>query len=974
MSSLKTALLPHDTPSQKNFCFWIVVLSLGLVSPKFSAQVKGIGLPDIKNYSKFDYQSGTQNWGIDQDQNGNIYFANNNGLLQFDGTTWHNYRLPNSFNIRSVKVDSISGRVYVGAYNEFGYFESASNGDLSYVSLIPLVDNLESRESDFIWKINIVDDEVIFQSFNYIYILNNNQIKVIHASGRFQFSFKAGNKIYFQDVTQGILEYQNSVLQPLKNTEVFNSTEIWGIFSLSNDGLLIATLEAGLFLYKGDRVIPWDTEANLFVKKNSSLGGVAINEELIVLNTVLSGIIICDVKTGQIIQHIDLNKGLKNNTVLSSFIDSKKNLWLGLDNGIAYVNINSPFTYFRSSLNFSSVYASVLHKDVLYVATNQGVFYHPLNGSFKEDSFKLVEGTRVQSWNIQVINDELICANNKGALIIKDNKVEKTLDQNGYFGFKEIPNHPNYVIGSNYTGFSIFEKSDKGLEYRFKVKGLEVSSKDFQLDEDYLWLKRDEYLYQLKLNDSLTSFTTVNTIVDLKGDGTAITTLQKLNNEIYFISNNHFYTFSKAQNSFVENSNLSTLFEDLPIINIIVEDKFGNFWYSYNESMGVMMKRKSHEYVNVSEAFSNLTGNLVTNYLPINTINSNNIFIGLINGLAHYDSEFLIDNTIKPKVLIRSFSFGKDTIVQGNPQQKARSFEIPYASNNVKFTFSSPEFENSESVLYSYQLKPFDEEWSKWYNVTMKEYTNLREGTYTINVKVKNSYGVESTPATLEFSISPPWYRHVLAYILYFLVFVLTVYIVRTRMKAKIRKNKYYETIEQRRIYLEKESKIKQEQYQLEKEVEKLNREKLQTKILLKDKELVNNSLQVVKKNKTLNGIIQKLKEMDDGSINDETKFQLNKLKKHVAKEINNDNSWKDLEKHVKNVHFEFLKRLKEQYPTISPRELDLSTYLLLNMSTKEIAEVMNISKGGVELARYRLRKKLGLSRKENLTGFLMKI
>lgn len=102
-------------------------------------------------------------------------------------------------------------------------------------------------------------------------------------------------------------------------------------------------------------------------------------------------------------------------------------------------------------------------------------------------------------------------------------------------------------------------------------------------------------------------------------------------------------------------------------------------------------------------------------------------------------------------------------------------------------------------------------------------------------------------------------------------------------------------------------------------------------------------------------------------------KLQLKILKNSVIKEINN-NSWKDLEKHIKNVHFEFLKRLKEKYPNISQRELDLSTYLLMNMSTKEIAEVMNISNGGVELARYRLRKKLGLKRKDNLTGFLMNI
>ena len=149
---------------------------------------------------------------------------------------------------------------------------------------------------------------------------------------------------------------------------------------------------------------------------------------------------------------------------------------------------------------------------------------------------------------------------------------------------------------------------------------------------------------------------------------------------------------------------------------------------------------------------------------------------------------------------------------------------------------------------------------------------------------------------------------------------------------------------------------------------------KLQIKILAKDKELVTNSLQVVKKNKILNGIIQKLKDINTASFDDETKFQFDKLRKSILKEVNSDKSWKDLEKHIKNVHFDFLIRLKEKHPTISPRELDLATYLLMNMSTKEIAEIMNMSGGGVELARYRLRKKLDLNKKENLIGYLMSI
>jgi DNA-binding CsgD family transcriptional regulator len=386
------------------------------------------------------------------------------------------------------------------------------------------------------------------------------------------------------------------------------------------------------------------------------------------------------------------------------------------------------------------------------------------------------------------------------------------------------------------------------------------------------------------------------------------------------------------------------------------------------------MKDKNGNYKNTAAIFSNLTGNLVSNYLSITTIDKSNIFIGLTSGLAHYDSNITHNLKVKPKVFIRSFSFQKDTLVLGNGNKTIMKYDIPYSSNHVRFTFSSPTYDNIESVEYSYQLQGFDDKWSNWSSISIKEYTNLREGDYNMKLRSKNSNGIQSEVATVGFSISPPWYRHFLAYLGYILLLIFSAAYIRKRIRTKIRKNKYYETIEQRRLYLEKESKIRQEQFDLEKEIEKLKNEKLQIKILAKDKELVNNSLQVVKKNKILNGIIHKLKDINLETFDEPTKFQFAKLNKSIIKEVNTDKSWKDLEKHIKNVHFDFLKRLKEKYPTISPRELDLSTYLLMNMSTKEIAEIMNISNGGVELARYRLRKKLELNKKENLTGFLMSV
>ncbi len=953
------------------FTKFYTLLLLVLLSSNLYCQVKSIGLPEIRNYKRTDYKGGTQNWNIDQDKNGNVYFANNNGLFQFDGSSWRKYSLPNLSLIRSLKTGN-SDKVFVGGYNEFGYFKSNSKGKLVYFSISKFLPKSKINTIDIVWKIHIIKDAVIFQAFESAFVFKNNTLKVLKAPTRFQFSFNVNNRLYFQDVSKGLMEYRNEKLYPLEGT-ILNNTEIWGMFSMPDNKMLITTLDKGLFIYDGKKMLPWNTEANDFIKTNSCLGGVAIKGNYIVLNSVLNGIIICD-KSGRIIQHINRKKGLQNNTVLTSFIDNKNNLWLGLDNGIAFVNENSPLSYFGFSYDISTVYTSVIHKGNLYVATNQGVFYHSWKSPFKEDTFTLVEGTTGQAWNIQVIDDQLICAHNRGALLIDGGKSIKTLDAKGYWGFKKIPKHPNYLIGSNYNGFSLFEKKQNGWEFISHIEGFSKSVGEFEIDNETVWVKKDELVYQMTLADNLKKFKSIKTHPNLSDTNKGIGSIQRIGNNVYFQTKNHFYKYSTNKNIFYEDKIISSLFKNIPKIKTLNEDHYGNLWYVFNESLGVLMKNKSGNYSNIVAPFSNLTENLVNNNFSVNTIDSKNIFIGLTDGLAHYDSQLLNNFVTKPKVFIRSFSFIGDTILYGNGINRVEKFKIPYKSNYVKFTFSSPTYENVENVKFSYQLEGFEDELSDWATISIKEYTNLKEGNYTMRVKAKNSYGIQSDEMIVPFAISPPWYRHFLAYIFYILCIAIVIYYIRKRIKSKIRKNKYYETIEQRRLYLEKESKIRQEQYELEKEIERLKNNQLKIKILAKDKELVNNSLQVVKKNKILNGIIHKLKDINAETFDDSTKFQFTKLNKSIVKEVNADNSWKDLEKHIKNVHFDFLKRLKEKYPTISPRELDLSTYLLMNMSTKEIAEIMNISGGGVELARYRLRKKLELNKKENLIGFLMSI
>jgi DNA-binding CsgD family transcriptional regulator/ligand-binding sensor domain-containing protein len=936
------------------------------------AQVKSIGIPEIRNYKRTDYKGGTQNWNIDQDSNNNLYFANNDGVFMFDGTVWSKYELPNKSVVRSIKTHS-SGKIFVGGYNEFGYFKPDKNGKLVYYSISDFLKEKKNNSIDIIWKIHKFKNEIIFQSFNAAYIYKNNKIKILKAPTRFQFSFLVKNTLYFQDIRQGLLRYTKGNLTLIPNSTLLNNTEVWGMLPIGNNRIIISTLDKGLYVYQNNKITPWETEANLFIKKNSGLGGASMKNNHIALNSVVDGVIVCD-SDGKIIQHINRKKGLQNNTSLTSFIDKSNNLWLGLDNGISFINENSPFSFFGSSHNLSTVYATIVHKKILYVATNQGVFYHKWSTPFKGEDFQLIKGSEGQAWNLQLINGTLFCAHNRGAFVLTGNSLSRTLDNTGYWSFKSVPGKPDKIIASNYNGFSLLENVNGNWILKNQIKGFSKSVGEFEISNTYLWVKKDDNLYQLKLDPSYSKLLAVNTHKKLSNKDNGVTSVQRIKNTIYFQHNNHFYTYLERNNSFEPNLLLTKIFQKIPKTNTIIEDKAGNIWYVIKETLGVLKKNNNGTYTNTITPFLNFTQYLVYNNLSINTLDSKNIFIGLTDGLVHYDSNQLNSINSKPKVFIQNFTTPEATIYNGSKTTLDKKITIPYASNFVKFRFSSPTFENVENIKYSYKLNGFDEDWSTWSPATVKEYTNLREGKYTMNVKVKNSFGIISDTASIPFSISPPWYRHFIAYLFYLILIGATIRVIRDRIKIKIRRNKYYETIEQRRLYLEKEARIRQEQFNLEKEIEKLKNDKLQLNLLAKDKELVTNSLQVVKKNKILNGIMQRLKDIDTSAFDETNKFQFEKLRKSILKEVNSDKSWKDLEKHIKNVHFEFLKRLKEKHPTISPRELDLSTYLLMNMSTKEIAEIMNISGGGVELARYRLRKKLELNKKENLIGYLMSI
>ncbi|MBC8301741.1 MAG: LuxR family transcriptional regulator, partial [Pelagibacterales bacterium] len=91
-------------------------------------------LPPIQSYSPDEYNAANQNWDITQSEEKDVFFANNNGLLKFNGSRWTIYNSPNGSIVRSVKA--IKNRVYAGLYEDFGYWEKRLDGKYYFTSLV----------------------------------------------------------------------------------------------------------------------------------------------------------------------------------------------------------------------------------------------------------------------------------------------------------------------------------------------------------------------------------------------------------------------------------------------------------------------------------------------------------------------------------------------------------------------------------------------------------------------------------------------------------------------------------------------------------------------------------------------------------------------------------------------------------------------------------------------------------------------
>jgi ligand-binding sensor domain-containing protein/DNA-binding CsgD family transcriptional regulator len=962
-------------------------LLLLILLPLSSWSQNTIGLPDITNFSKIDYNAGLQNWDFKQDKNGIIYVANNEGLLSFDGKYWKSYPLPNKTIVRSLEIGN-DNKIYVGGQDEFGYFTPANNGMLNYHSLVQFVKESDRDFAD-VWDIAQLNNEVFFRTSRRIFKVANNKVTVYIAPTEWSFAGICGGTLFAHDIKEGLMKFQNNKWEMVEDASLLKNVEVTSMQSI-NRTTIITTLKNGIYNYTNHQVSKIQTATTQLIEKQRIYSATVIDNTWIGLATTNAGVYIIDSK-GELIQSLTKTEGIQNNNILNIFSDKQGNLWLGLNNGIDCIGFNNAIKHINPKYQDASAYATIIHQNKLYVGTSSGLFSVPLTEkldlSFNRGNFSLIPKTEGQVWNLSEINDALILSHHEGAFAIKNDEAKLISNMTGFWNFQTIGGLQNnfsgnilnnQIVAGNYKGLAFFNQNGSEFNLTSQVPNFTQSSRYVAVDDaTHIWVSHPFHgVYKLAKEN--TSIEKVKVYTHSNGlPSTLNNHVFKIKNEILIATEKGVYGYNETKDVFEPLQFYKKLFGEQSL-RYLKEDKEGNLWFIHEKQLGVVdFSSKNPRIIYIPE----LNNKLLSGFELVYPVDENNILIAGESGLFNLNYKKYKKNNYELQVNIREVRITgeTDSLLFGgyfggiNEKQVQNKNIIPDVSKNwqlIHFEFSSALFGLQKNLEYSYRLNGFENNWSKWTNKTEKEYTNLPPGSYVFEIKVRDNLGEESEIDSFAFNVLPPWYRSNWAYTVYFAIFILIILLIIKWQKEKfiVQQNKHQE--EQEKLNYLKQLEIDKAQSMLT----EIQNEKLQVEINSKNSELINFTMHLVQKGELLTDLKSHMSKMTKLIDNPIAHEELKKMIKVINDADKMDKDWENFTNHFDKAHNSFTVNIKEKFPKLTSNELKLCTFLRLNLSTKEIAQLMNISMRGVEISRYRLRKKLNLPTEMSLFDFLNEI
>ncbi|HOZ14558.1 MAG TPA: SpoIIE family protein phosphatase [Tenuifilaceae bacterium] len=814
-----------------------------------SSASQDIGRYPVVNFHHREYSGHSQSWSIVQDKRGLIYIANNVGVIEYDGSEWRHISI-NGALPRCLDVD-VSGRVWVGAQDDFGYLAADSSNSLKFYSLSKYLPETY-KPFGLIRQVYHTNNGVFFSANNLLIQLKPDlSVKVWTPKTIFHRTYLVDDIIFSNQKDFGLTYLFNDTLKQVPGGEIFAKKLVYTILPFDEQYFIVGTQSDGFFLINRESlnsdcnsdaqkpcIIKFKTEDDNFLSKNWIYSGLKVTGDVFAIGTYRGGVVFID-KRGQFIRRINQKVGLQDDAVWHLHKDNQDNLWMALNNGISYTSIHSQLTEWDEESGFKGVLQSVVRfNNDIYLTSNVGVF-RKQNGRFAQ-----VAGINDLSWKLKVISNEdgsqsLLVASSSGIYYVKGETAWLIEDGLHHaYSFIQSKVYPNIIYVGLRDGVGVIRNYKGHFKFVGKLDGTygevytlaEDNNGDLWYSERYKGVGFLDIVnpYQL-FHEKPVKYTLPN---NPKYDDMSVVLIDGV---VKSSSEGGLARFDSNKNVFVPDSSLGVEFADGTTgMRIFNQDYKGNIWfeayrYAPNRWLERAIKYPNGVYRREPAQFRTIPETI---FFDIYAEQDNVTWIASTDGLYRYDGSVGVRNNTFIKVLIRQVSSFKSTKVYNGVQYlpscevafpseieilEPKTAELPYKYNSLSFSFSSPFFGQQQRLQYSYYLEGYDEEWSDWTYSQAKEYTNLPFGSYRFMVKAKNLFEVESPAASFSFYIDKPLYLKWYALVFYSLIITLIVWFVvylNTRM-LRVSNVKLQQLVDIRTKEL-----VKSEQILLEKNLE----------------------------------------------------------------------------------------------------------------------------------------------------------
>lgn len=752
------------------------------------------GLPLLKTYKAKDYNAGTQNWAVLQDEQGMLYVGNNMGILEFDGVHWRSLVTPNQSLVRSLALGK-DGLVYVGARSEIGYLQRDQRG-LQFVSIRdkipPAYRNFQDIRQTF-----TSNDGVLFVSRSYLFLYKKQQIHTISTDTGFVKAFDIGERTFIYEQDEGLSELKGERLEKLPGTDSLTGKSVFVAEQLPDGSIVFGTRDAGFFRYQQGQLTPWAEALTDELQQAVIYCSTRLVNGNLAIGTVRNGVYILS-PSGVLVGQINKSSGLVDDNVRAMHEDRQHGLWLALDNGMARVEASSAISIFRSEHGLQgNVLTMARHHTHMYAGTSTGLY--ELFSQDKQPRFQSIEGRYGQIFDLHTVADQLLVATNKGLFRLNQHQLELasavTDPVKSITSVKDKPRQAWLGLQQGLVLVELNQQNQWQVIRQFNEVAGTVNSMQYD-GEGSLWIgTQTNGVFRLSPLGQISHFDESHGLPSINR-----TSISVWHGELLFATVEGMYQFNPSSNRFVLHPQLGALFKRQPWIRNPIEDSRGRLWMlTWNNDTGArlagVVDQSEQELRFNSAPLSPLADE------PNDSILAEDngvMWFGGADGIVRFDPARLTKTTALPRPLIRRLLTPTQKFEFSGSVQQILSLKSQ--QNSIRIEYSVPRFGHADSPLYQVYLQGNDTSWSDWHTESYRDYTNLRPGQYQFQLRYRDNFGEISEAIPLSFYIAAPWYQQWWAYLLYSILFAAALWrLIRWRMSPVLAQNLQLEQMVQER-------------------------------------------------------------------------------------------------------------------------------------------------------------------------------